>query len=101
MYLLDVQSIILTMSQPNSNFLKGVAFAKAQNYSEALKSFTSAIEEHPNKFTSYLNRGSIECCLGLDQFAIEDFNKVVELEPYQITGYYNRFISFYKTGKKL
>lgn len=36
----------------------------------------------------------------MDEFAIEDFNKVVELEPYEITGYYNRFISNYKIGRK-
>lgn len=26
---------------------------------------------------------------------------MIQLEPYEITGYYNRFISHYKIGKKL
>jgi hypothetical protein len=31
------------MQSASSNFTKGVAFAKAHNYSEALKAFTAAI----------------------------------------------------------
>ena len=71
------QIIVCIMQAGNLNFARGVALAKSNNYSEALRAFTSAIQQNPSRFTAYLNRGCIECLLGLDEFAIEDFNKVI------------------------
>lgn len=88
------------MQLQTSSFQTGVELTKSRKYPEALKAFSAEIEKNPHDFASYLNRGSLECCLGLDEFAIDDFTKVIEIQPFEITGYYNRFIAYYKVGRK-
>lgn len=59
-------------------------------YSEAIKSFTEAINLEPDKADFYHNRGFAFRKLKQYKNAIEDYSNAIELDPEHFKAFYNR-----------
>jgi len=73
---------------------RGVAYAKLNQYEQAIKDYDKAIELNPNYAEAYNNRGNAYAKLNEHERAIEDFNKAVELNPNLAEAYGNRGIVY-------
>ena len=79
-------------------FEKGLEFGISDNYTEAVKAFSKAIELDPQLAVAYYNRGVAYGTLGNTQQAINDFSKAIELNPQHASAYYNRGVAYGKLG---
>ncbi len=68
------------------------------NSTDAVKTFSMAIELNPQYAMAYYNRGVVYHNIGNDQQAIKDFNKAIELLPLVAEAYNNRGIAYGKLG---
>ena len=65
------------------------------NCKRAITSYTKAIDLNPKLVKAYDRRGSTYHALGDYQKAIEDYTKIITLDPY-IEVYYARGLAYYK-----
>jgi tetratricopeptide (TPR) repeat protein len=56
---------------------------------------TKAIQNDPNFYKAYINRGLVNYKLAFYQDAIDDFTKAIQLKPLDYKAYYNRGIVYY------
>lgn len=101
----QVQDAIETFTQAIENkiHLRGaysnrcLAFLQLQEYHNAVKDCTSAIEISDNTNTqiteAYLNRGLAHYRLGELDAAIVDYNQVLSIKPHDFRAYYNRGVA--------
>ena len=61
-----------------------------RNYREAIKNYTLAIEQEPNRVNLYNNRAKANYSLGNYKAAISDYTKVIELDSYYSNAYLGR-----------
>ena len=73
---------------------KGNAELKAGQYSEAIQSYTEAIELGPDDPVAFYNRGICYALLKDHQSANRDFTKAIELKSDDASAFYNRGISY-------
>ena len=64
---------------PENWFGQGVSYLKAEQYDEAIKAFSKAIETNPRYSEAYYNRGLAWEKKGDLDRAISDFTKVLEI----------------------
>lgn len=76
-------------------FSKGYDAYEKGNYPEAIKYYTSFIEEYPNNSEAYNNRGNAKDDLEDHRGAIQDYSKAIEIDPDDPIYYYNRGIAKY------
>lgn len=83
-------------------FERGYVFAENENYDEAIRCYTKAIQLAPNRTEPYFNRGLI-FGRNKDELAnaITDFDVVIRLKPQDSNAYYNRGLSYSTKGDKL
>ena len=83
-------------------FERGFLFAENQNFDQAIRCFTKAIQLAPNHAESYFNRGLI-FSRNKDELAnaITDFDMAIRLKPQDADAYYSRGLSFSAMGDKL
>ncbi len=62
-------------------YKKGLTNYEAKNYTQALSDFTSAIELNINYRDAYWSRGYLYRTIGNHQAFLNDFKKVIELDP--------------------
>ena len=58
-----------------------------------MQSFSKAIDLNPSSKLAYLNHGALCNQSGLFDVAIEDFTVVVQIDPWDIPAYFNRFLA--------
>ncbi|KAF9313821.1 STIP1 y and U box-containing protein 1 [Podila horticola] len=68
--------------------LKGNEYFKAKDYQDAIQEYSKAIVKNPKVAVYYCNRAN--CCLKLEQYSkvVSDCERVVELDPKNVKGYY-------------
>jgi tetratricopeptide (TPR) repeat protein len=64
-------------------------------YQKAKDELTKAIQNDPNFYKAYINRGLVNYKLAFYQDAIDDFTKAIQLKPLDYKAYYNRGIVYY------
>lgn len=69
------------------------------DYKEAIKLYSQALEILPVHFKALFNRGFAYDKIKEYDLAIEDYNKAIELDPNNPFAYYNRGISYDRKGK--
>ncbi|MDI6788600.1 MAG: protein kinase family protein, partial [Planctomycetota bacterium] len=112
-------------NNPQDNFAKGLREMNQQQYDEAIKSYTRAIELRPDYAEAYLHRGQAYYRKAVPQAvtttrrpaisppervkedeqrklldkAIADFNEAIRLDPKGLEGYYCRGLAFYQQAE--
>ena len=71
-------------------------FAEQNNYNEAVKYYTKAIQFYPNYLEAYNDRGFAYSKLKNYSKAIEDYTKAIQIDPNIAVIYYNRGIVYSK-----
>ena len=69
------------------------------DYKEAIKLYSVALEILPVHFKALFNRGFAYDKIKKYDLAIEDYNKAIDLDPNNPFAYYNRGISYDRMGK--
>ncbi|MHB8069932.1 MAG: tetratricopeptide repeat protein [Desulfobaccales bacterium] len=80
-------------------FISGGAQLDKGNLDQAIADYTGAIEQKPDFFAAYLNRGTAERKKGKIDLAIADYNKAIELKADFYEAYTLRGICYGKKGK--
>ena len=87
----------------NSNYLslnsRGVIYARAGMYQQALSDFNKSISLMPNNVNAHYNRGLTYDKIEKYQLAIGDFNKVISLKSDYVDAYNSRGIVYAKLGQ--
>ncbi|TSA56235.1 MAG: tetratricopeptide repeat protein, partial [Planctomycetaceae bacterium] len=79
-------------------FVQGINFEEQQNYREAIKAYTSAIELDPQYVDAYIKRGTARFALKpIDCMETrDDFTTAIEIDPENADAYYERaLVNFY------
>jgi tetratricopeptide (TPR) repeat protein len=74
----------------SDEIMEARAFARNQQYDEALEIYNQLIEDNPEDVTAYYYRGRLFNSTKDHSAAIEDFNKAIELMPTFAQAYYGR-----------
>ncbi len=78
-------------SQDSSYYYNlGLEQGSSEDYVEAIKNFTKAIEINPKSVNAYNARGIAKASQGDFSGAIEDYDKAIEIDPKFWYAYYNR-----------
>lgn len=75
-------------------FKKGTDFLNKGDYKSAIKEYDQAIALKGDYELAYFNRGLSKFYLQMDQAAIEDYSKAIQIRPSHDT-YYNRGLCYY------
>jgi tetratricopeptide (TPR) repeat protein len=77
---------------------RGISFGNSQQYNEAIKAFTNALELNPRYANAYYNRGVVWTDKGNCDKAIADYNKALEINPRYSKAYNNRGNAWARKG---
>ncbi|MFC1859650.1 tetratricopeptide repeat protein [Thermodesulfobacteriota bacterium] len=77
---------------------KGLNLLKSQQYDEAIRAFSKAIEIIPHDYEAYNNRGTAWFFKGDHERAIADFTKALEMNPKFAGAFCNRGATWFHTG---
>ena len=72
---------------------------KTWKYDFDIAKYSREIEEHPDNYRAYNNRGIVYQKKGLHHLSIADFNKVLELNPFFVLAYVNRGNAHQEVGE--
>ncbi|MCF8422804.1 MAG: tetratricopeptide repeat protein [Bacteroidia bacterium] len=91
----DAANSISQLQQLNPNyyelyFLRGLIFAKKENYPDAISNFNKVIDVNPNHEKALYNRALSKGLLEDYKSAIKDLDKCITLNPNYVMAYYNR-----------
>ena len=78
---------------------RGIVFALAGLYEQAITEFNKAIELDPEYAEAYNNRGNAYWNKGNFDRAIADYDKAIELDPEYAEAYSNRGFVYYLKGE--
>ncbi|MCU1289661.1 MAG: Serine/threonine protein kinase [Acidobacteria bacterium] len=79
-------------------FRQGNKFYGQKKYEQAIEAYTKAIENNPNDYGIYNNRGIAYHATEQFEKAITDYNKAAELNPYDFSAYNNRGAAYEDIG---
>jgi len=88
-------------AEPNDTVLsvmfkhRGMAYFAQSKYQEALRDFELSADKKPDNFRSYYYIGIVQCVLGNDEDAIQQFSKSLELNLFQPYVYFRRAQSYF------
>lgn len=68
-------------------FKEGKMAYRQEQYAEAIKHYSKAIQLDPKYSKAYYNRGNVKCVLGDQIGAIQDLNKAIQLDPQDAHAY--------------
>ena len=80
--------------------IRGITYAKLNQYQRAIEDFNEAIRLQPNDAEAYQSRGVTRTALLQYQRAIEDFNTVIRLKPDNADAYKCRGYVYFNQGNK-
>lgn len=84
----------------NSDYYNsGLLAMKTGNFQEAIDFFTKAIQEKPDDYRFYNDRGVAHKRLGNLESALSDYNKALELKPDYTNALNNRGVIYLQQGK--
>ena len=69
------------------------------DYSNAIVSYSYAIEKYPKYYEALNNRGNSYANMGKFKKALTDYNNAIEIDPKNTDAYYNRGYCYRKMGK--
>ncbi len=72
---------------------------KTWKYDFDIAKYSRAIEEHPDNYRAFNNRGIAYQKKGLYQQSIEDFTRAIELNPFSVQAYINRGNAYQERGQ--
>ena len=93
------QAIALSEYFIGSRFHLGLMYHRLNRFDKALKCFSSVLMKTPKDKTVYISRGLVYQDMGNHQFAINDFNAAITLEPTYSESFYRRGISLLKSRR--
>ncbi len=101
---LDDYSMVLAINPNNMEalFNRAMLFKNMNAFKEGIVDFSRAIQLDTNKKTSlisYKSRGLMYAKSGDTKSALQDFSKVIELEPNNLTNYYQRGLAYNHLGQ--
>ena len=67
---------------------------QCQIWHDSVSFWNEVIQEHPNYYRAYINRGTSFFQQKRDDFALNDFNRAIALEPKAMKAYNNRGIIY-------
>lgn len=79
---------------------QGYQYYKAEQYKEAIESFTNAIKKQGSVAQFYFNRGAVFNKLDDYEQALTDYNKAIKLKPEYVEAYNNRGNTYDGMGEK-
>ncbi len=86
-YLLGAFSLFSLASCKNENSINGDDLFDDEKYTEAIQAYSSYLETNPDNIKSLYNRGRSYEEIDQMQKAVSDFEKIIELDPKNITAY--------------
>jgi tetratricopeptide (TPR) repeat protein len=78
---------------------RGVSYALAGRYEDAIRDFSRVIELEPNYPNVWFNRGQIHYELGAFQEAVDDYNRMLQLSPQDAGAITNRAHARFELGQ--
>lgn len=81
---------ILDIARAERAYKMGKRFSEIGDFGQSIRSFSEAIQRHPNKWVAYHGRGATFLKVGDYENAISDFNRCIELVPHFGGAYYAR-----------
>jgi tetratricopeptide (TPR) repeat protein len=91
----------LNNPQSPSDYVAKAAVAQEQgNQSQAIESYTQAINRDPNLADAYYHRGNARYDQGDKKGALEDYTKVIGLKPDYANAYYQRGVIRFNQGNQ-
>ncbi|MGD9817648.1 MAG: tetratricopeptide repeat protein [Desulfomonilaceae bacterium] len=81
------------------HYNSGLLAMKTGNFQEAIDFFTKAIQEKPDDYRFYNDRGVAHKRLGNLESALSDYNKALELKPDYTNALNNRGVIYLQQGK--
>lgn len=87
------QSLSISDHYIGSRFHLGLMCHKLNRFDKALKYFSGVIMKTPQDKTTYIARGLVYQDMGNHQFAINDFNHALAIEPKYAEAFFRRGIS--------
>jgi tetratricopeptide (TPR) repeat protein len=91
----------LNNPQSPSDYVAKAAVAQEQgNKSQAIESYTQAINRDPNLADAYYHRGNARYDQGDKKGALEDYTKVISLKPDYANAYYQRGVIRFNQGSQ-
>jgi tetratricopeptide (TPR) repeat protein len=87
-----------TLKTSKEFYRQGNKFYGQRKYAQAIDAYTKAIENNPNDFGLYNNRGIAYHATEEYEKAIADYNKAAELNPNDDSAYNNRGAAYEDTG---
>lgn len=82
-----------------SHACRGNALDGLQQYSEAIKAYTRAIEFEPKDSRVFFNRAETYYTLGFTDLALKDFSTAIEVNPQQSAFYFYRGSVHFERGE--
>ena len=82
------------------DFFKGIQFSNKRELLHAFSYFSNAIKTAPDFATAYYERGIVNGRLNKFDRAVEDFSRVIELDPNDVFAYNNRGLARARGLKK-
>ncbi len=79
-----------SLENPKKYFDEGVVYEKEKKYSEAILSYTKAIELNRNYAEAYCNRGYSKRMIADYTEALADYDKAIEINPKYSLAYFRR-----------
>ncbi len=93
------KAISLDNKYADALFLAGLNSIELNDYKIAIKYFTDALAANPNNTKYLYSRANAHYFAQMDSEAIEDYSRVIELEPSFGLAYYGRGIAYYVADK--
>lgn len=87
------KSLELSENFISSRFHLGLMYHRTNKFHQALKCFSNVLQRLPDDKTVYIARGLVYQDMGNHQFAVDDFNKAIELKNNFSEAFYRRGIS--------
>lgn len=92
----------LSGSQPDIQLYvnRGVAYMQNEDYENAIADFTDGLKINPRHLSTLKYRAFANYRLAYYTESIEDYDKVIALNPESTSGYYNRGMAHLRSGNR-
>lgn len=96
----DFRGVGLLTGDPRPSFWIGVIHAQRGDHLEAIRAYTEALDENPRYRLALVNRSLSLMHLGHFQRAIDDLNRLIQLNPGDAQAYRRRGLAQQRLGRE-